>query len=44
MAHAPLGRLPTPDDVAEAVLYLASDSAASVTGHVLAVDSGYLAR
>jgi len=44
MAHAPLGRLPTPDDVAQAVLFLASDAAACVTGHVLAVDSGYLAR
>lgn len=44
MAHAPLGRLPTPDDVAQAVLFLASDAAASITGHVLAVDGGYLAR
>lgn len=44
LAHAPLGRLPTPDDVAQSVLFLASDAAACVTGHVLAVDSGYLAR
>jgi NAD(P)-dependent dehydrogenase (short-subunit alcohol dehydrogenase family) len=44
LAHAPLGRLPSPDDVAQAVLFLASDAAACVTGHVLAVDSGYLAR
>jgi NAD(P)-dependent dehydrogenase (short-subunit alcohol dehydrogenase family) len=44
MAHAPLGRLPTPDDVAQAVLFLASGAAASITGHILAVDSGYLAR
>jgi NAD(P)-dependent dehydrogenase (short-subunit alcohol dehydrogenase family) len=39
-----MGRLPTPDDVAQAVLFLASDAAASITGHVLAVDGGYLAR
>jgi NAD(P)-dependent dehydrogenase (short-subunit alcohol dehydrogenase family) len=44
MAHTPLGRVPTPDDVAQAVLFLASDAASCVTGHVLAVDSGYLAR
>jgi hypothetical protein len=36
MAHAPLGRLPTPDDVAQAVLFLASGAAASITGHILA--------
>jgi NAD(P)-dependent dehydrogenase (short-subunit alcohol dehydrogenase family) len=44
IAHTPLGRLPTPSDVAQAALFLASDAAASVTGHILAVDSGYLAR
>ncbi|MFM1990821.1 MAG: 2-deoxy-D-gluconate 3-dehydrogenase [Pseudomonadota bacterium] len=44
MTHTPMGRLPTPDDVAQAVLFLASDAAASTTGHVLAVDGGYLAR
>jgi NAD(P)-dependent dehydrogenase (short-subunit alcohol dehydrogenase family) len=44
MAHTPMGRLPSPDDVAQAVLFLASDAAASITGHVLAVDGGYLAR
>ncbi|UCI28576.1 SDR family oxidoreductase [Mesorhizobium sp. B2-8-5] len=31
-------------DVAAAVLYLASPAAKIVTGHVLAVDGGYLAR
>ncbi|HEX2173545.1 MAG TPA: glucose 1-dehydrogenase [Dehalococcoidia bacterium] len=39
----PLGRLGRPEDVAKAILYLASDDAAFVTGHVLAVDGGYLA-
>lgn len=44
IANTPLGRLPTPVDVAQATLFLASDGAASITGHILAVDSGYLAR
>lgn len=44
MVHTPLGRLPSPEDVADAVLFLASDAARSITGHVLAVDSGYMAR
>jgi NAD(P)-dependent dehydrogenase (short-subunit alcohol dehydrogenase family) len=38
----PMGRLGTEDDVAEAVLYLASDGAAYVTGIVLPVDGGLL--
>ncbi len=44
MQHTPLGRLPDPDDVAAAILYLCSDAARCVTGIVLPVDSGYLAR
>jgi 3-oxoacyl-[acyl-carrier protein] reductase len=36
----PLGRKGTVDDVARAVVYLASDDAAYVTGHVLSVDGG----
>jgi len=44
MAHTPLGRLPAPDDIAQAVLFLASDAAQCVTGITLPVDSGYLAR
>jgi 3-oxoacyl-[acyl-carrier protein] reductase len=36
----PLGRLGTPDDVAAAVAFLASDEAAYITGHVLAVNGG----
>jgi 3-oxoacyl-[acyl-carrier protein] reductase len=36
----PLGRMGEPQDVADAVLFLASDAAAFITGHVLTVDGG----
>jgi 3-oxoacyl-[acyl-carrier protein] reductase len=36
----PLGRLGLPQDVSDAVLFLASDAAAFITGHVLTVDGG----
>jgi NAD(P)-dependent dehydrogenase (short-subunit alcohol dehydrogenase family) len=36
----PLGRLGRPRDIADAMLYLASDDAAWVTGHALVVDGG----
>ena len=36
----PLGRLGTADDVAAAACFLASDEAAYITGHVLAVNGG----
>jgi NAD(P)-dependent dehydrogenase (short-subunit alcohol dehydrogenase family) len=39
----PLGRFCTPEEVAAAVVYLASDEAASVTGASIAVDGGYTA-
>jgi 3-oxoacyl-[acyl-carrier protein] reductase len=38
----PLGRIGTPEDVAAAVVWLASDAAAFVTGTVLSVDGGRL--
>jgi 3-oxoacyl-[acyl-carrier protein] reductase len=39
-ARIPLKRLGTPQDVAGAVVFLASDEAAYITGHVLAVNGG----
>ena len=39
----PANRFGQPDDVADAVLYLSSGSAAFVTGHVLTVDGGMTA-
>ena len=38
--HIPLKRAGTPEDVAEAALFLASDAAAYITGQVLSVDGG----
>jgi 3-oxoacyl-[acyl-carrier protein] reductase len=40
MARIPLGRLGSPGDVAEAVVFLASEQAGYITGQVLAVDGG----
>jgi len=38
----PLGRVGTPEDVASAVAFLASDDASYITGHVLNVNGGML--
>jgi len=44
LERIPAGRWGTPDDLAGAVVFLASDAAAYVSGHVLVVDGGWLAR
>ena len=41
-ASVPLGRLGTPRDVAHAVLFLASDEAAYITGTTLIIDGGQI--
>ncbi len=40
MKNIPLGRIGAPNDIAEAVAFLASDAAAYITGHVLRVNGG----
>lgn len=42
-AGLPLRRMGQPEDVAEAVVWLASDQSSYVVGHVLAADGGFLA-
>jgi NAD(P)-dependent dehydrogenase (short-subunit alcohol dehydrogenase family) len=44
MHHTPLGRLPEPEEIAAAIVYLCSPAARCITGVTLPVDSGYLAR
>lgn len=43
-ALMPLKRLAKPAEVAEAILYLASNASSMVTGHTLPVDGGFLAQ
>ena len=42
-AGLPLRRMGRPEEVAEAVVWLASDSASFVVGHVLCTDGGFMA-
>jgi NAD(P)-dependent dehydrogenase (short-subunit alcohol dehydrogenase family) len=40
----PMGRLGEPEDIVGAVLFLSTRASALVTGHILAVDGGFLAQ
>ena len=41
MAHTPMKRIGRPEEIAESILYLASDASSYVTGTTLFVDGGY---
>ena len=43
-AMTPMARLAITQEVANAILFLASPAASAVTGHTLAVDCGFLAQ
>jgi NAD(P)-dependent dehydrogenase (short-subunit alcohol dehydrogenase family) len=43
-AIRPLNRLGTPQEIASAILYLASDEGAYATGAVLSIDGGFTAQ
>jgi len=44
VARQPMGRLGTPEEIARAALYLASDDAAFITGSSLVIDGGLTAQ
>jgi NAD(P)-dependent dehydrogenase (short-subunit alcohol dehydrogenase family) len=44
MDMTPMRRLAEPEDVAHAIVFLASERAALITGHTLPVDGGFLAQ
>ena len=43
LARIPMGRFGTPEDVAEAVIFLCGDGAGYITGQVLTIDGGMIA-
>ncbi len=44
MFEIPLGKFGEPEDVADAVVFLASEASKMITGHILLVDGGWTAR
>jgi NAD(P)-dependent dehydrogenase (short-subunit alcohol dehydrogenase family) len=44
ISQHPLGRILTPAEIAEAIVFLASPAASAITGAILPVDGGYVAR
>ena len=40
----PMARLGQPDEIATAVVFLSSEAASFITGHILPVDGGYTCR
>ena len=43
IAQEPVGRMGTPEEIAEAVVWLCSDATAFVIGHALVIDGGQTA-
>lgn len=41
LRHVPLGRMGLPEEIAAAVVYLASDEAAYTTGQILTISGGF---
>ncbi|WP_432839766.1 SDR family NAD(P)-dependent oxidoreductase [Dactylosporangium sp. CA-092794] len=44
LSNHPIGRMSTPDEVARAIVFLAAPESAGITGTILSVDGGYIAR
>ena len=43
-AKVPMGRMGTPDEIANGILFLASDESSYITGAELVIDGGYISQ